>query len=129
MPSLEVFDPPMCCSTGVCGTDPNPVLASFSADLEWLKQQGIEVRRYNLAQEPTAFTQNSAIKKLLDETEGDGLPAILVDGKLVSQARYPTRETLAQLAGLSGATQAQDVSLSARPADEGCCGGNNSACC
>ncbi len=102
MPRIEVFDPPMCCSTGVCGTDPNPMLARFSADLEWLKQQGVDVQRYNLAQEPAAFTENAAIKNLLDETDGDGLPAILVDGRLVSRGSYPERDALAELAGVPG---------------------------
>lgn len=43
---LEVFDPPMCCSTGVCGTDIDPALPRFAADLEWLKTQGVKVERY-----------------------------------------------------------------------------------
>jgi arsenite methyltransferase len=49
MPTVEVFDPPMCCASGVCGADPAPQLARFAADLDWLRRQGVEVRRYNLA--------------------------------------------------------------------------------
>ena len=52
---LEVFDPAMCCSTGVCGPSPNPALAPFAADLDWVAAQGVGVRRYNLGQEPGAF--------------------------------------------------------------------------
>jgi hypothetical protein len=58
MKTLEVFDPALCCSTGVCGTTVDPVLAQFAADTLWLGTQGIEVRRHNLGQEPQAFAAN-----------------------------------------------------------------------
>ena len=48
MSKLEVFDPAMCCSTGVCGVDVDPVLVQFAADLQWLGEQGVEIKRYNL---------------------------------------------------------------------------------
>ena len=54
---LQVFDPPMCCSTGVCGPKVNPALPRFAADLNWLKSQGVHVERFNLAQNPDAFHQ------------------------------------------------------------------------
>ncbi len=37
MKTLTVFDPAMCCSTGVCGSDVDQVLVDFSADVQWLK--------------------------------------------------------------------------------------------
>ncbi len=33
MTTIEVFDPAMCCSTGVCGPQVDPDLARFAADL------------------------------------------------------------------------------------------------
>ena len=102
MTRIEVFDPPMCCSTGVCGPDPDDQLAKFSADLDWLTHRGVEVRRYNLMQEPAAFTANEHVKRIVDATDGDGLPVVVIDGRVVSQQAYPTRERLAELAGLAG---------------------------
>lgn len=55
MNELLVFDPALCCSTGVCGPEVDPALVSFAADLEWLRTRGVQVRRFNLAQEPGAF--------------------------------------------------------------------------
>ena len=52
MKTLTVFDPAMCCSTGVCGSDVDQVLVDFSADMQWLKGRGVQVERYNLAQQP-----------------------------------------------------------------------------
>ncbi len=52
MPKLQVFDPAMCCSTGVCGPSVDPTLPRFAADLEWLQSKGVQVERYNLARDP-----------------------------------------------------------------------------
>jgi AhpD family alkylhydroperoxidase len=99
MAKLQVFDPPMCCPTGVCGPDVDPALVRFASDLEWLKSSGVEVERFNLAQEPAAFVKNPAVSDAIRGRE-DGLPLILVDGKIVAQGSYPSREVLAELAGL-----------------------------
>ena len=61
MPKLALYDPPMCCSTGVCGPVVDPVLPRVTADLDWLKRQGIQVERYNLAQQPQAFASNPSL--------------------------------------------------------------------
>ena len=100
MKRVEVFDPPMCCSTGVCGPKVDPALVRFAADLHWLANRRIGVERYNLAQEPRAFAANAAVKTALEERGSDCLPLILLDGSIVSQGRYPTREELARLAGV-----------------------------
>ena len=101
MPRIEVFDPPMCCDSGVCGPEPDEQLSRFSADLDWLTQQGVEARRYNLMHEPAAFTANEYVKRIVDTTEGDGLPVVLLDGQVISEGEYPTRQHLAEVVGLS----------------------------
>jgi hypothetical protein len=62
MITIQVFDPAMCCSTGVCGPSVDPALPKFAADLEWLKSKGVQVERYNLAQDVGAFTGNLVVK-------------------------------------------------------------------
>lgn len=97
---IQVFDPPMCCSTGVCGPSVDPKLVAFASDLDWLKRQGAEIERANLAQQPAAFMACDIVKTTLQK-EGDAcLPMILVDGKLFSQGRHPSREELAAAMGL-----------------------------
>lgn len=124
---IEVYDPPMCCSTGVCGTDADDALVRFAADLDWLARQGVEVRRYNLSQEPQAFTGNEHVARLLNETAGEALPVILADGQVVSQSVYPTRDQLGGFAGLGGAASSLIQLGGESDADEGCCG--PSGCC
>jgi AhpD family alkylhydroperoxidase len=109
MTTVTVYDPPMCCSTGVCGPDVDPKLAQFAGDLDWLKAQGIEVRRYNLSNEPGRFVENAEVKALLDRSDGDDLPAILVGDELVASARHPDRDELAALAGVAGKPEAIEL--------------------
>ncbi len=97
MPKLQVFDPAMCCSTGVCGPSVDPSLPRFAADLEWLKSKGLDVERYNLAQEVSAFTSNPVVKQVLNSKGSKCLPLLLLDGKIVAEGAYPTREQLASL--------------------------------
>jgi AhpD family alkylhydroperoxidase len=112
MPKLQVYDPPMCCSTGICGPNPDPVLPRFAADLQWLAGQGVEVERFNLSQQPQAFVANPVVKAALTEQGNECLPLLLVDGVVVSRGTYPVRGALARFARL----QDEDVSSLYTPA-------------
>jgi hypothetical protein len=90
----------MCCATGVCGVDVDPVLAQFAADLKWAEAYGIMVERHNLAQAPQAFVGNPAVVKEM-EAGMDRLPILAVDGHIVSTGMYPSRAQLAQKLGLT----------------------------
>jgi AhpD family alkylhydroperoxidase len=100
MSKVQVFDPPMCCSTGVCGPEVDPALVRFAADLEWLKSNGVEVERFNLSQTPAAFVGNPVVAQAIRGRD-DGLPLLLLDGKIVAQGSYPAREVLAELVGVA----------------------------
>ena len=123
MKKLEVFDPAMCCSTGVCGVDVDPVLAQFAADLKWLGEQAVSVHRYNLGQEPQAFAANPAVIKEM-EAGMDRLPILAVDGHIVLTGMYPTRQQLMQKLGLS----ATEISVQTTQKKEACCS-PKSGCC
>ena len=128
MSKVEVYDKPMCCSTGICGPEVDPVLPRFAADLDWLKAQGHEVERSNLAQQPAAFAASSIVREVLTNEGVDCLPVIVVDGRIVSRATYPTRDQLEALA--NGA--AVEVPADSRPLpvlgqSDGCCG--DTGCC
>lgn len=97
---LQIFDPPMCCSTGICGPGVDPALVEFTADLDWLKRQGIEIERYNLSQQTQDFISNTTVSDALKKDGNDCLPLLLLDGKIVMQGAYPTREKLAEVVGI-----------------------------
>jgi hypothetical protein len=100
MTVVRVFDPPMCCATGVCGPSVDPDLARFSADVDWLKKQGVQVERYNLSQQPGAFATHRVVNEALTARGNECLPLVLVDDRIAVEGAYPSRETLAALAGV-----------------------------
>jgi Arsenical resistance operon protein ArsD len=116
MKSIQVFDPALCCSTGVCGVDVDQALVSFSADVEWARQHGARIERFNLAQQPMAFAQNPTVKGFLERSGQDALPLILVDGEVAIAGRYPQRAELARWTGL--------LMVAPAKAESGCCSGN-----
>ncbi len=120
MKTIQVFDKPMCCSTGICGPQVDPVLPRFAADLDWLRSKGHRVERFNLAQEPAAFVKSAAVQSLLTSAGVDCLPVIVVDGKIVSKGHYPSRELLSAWTE-GGLAQ----SLPVVQANGGCCGGSS----
>lgn len=114
---IQVFEGPLCCNTGVCGTDPDQALVDFTADLDWLTRQGVQVARANLAQDPAAFAESATARAFVQKVGAAGLPLIVVDDVTVVTGRYPSRAELSQLAGV-----APPVSPSS-----GCCSDADSA--
>jgi len=118
---LEVYDPAMCCSTGVCGPSVDPNLAAFAADLDWLKGQDVLVERFNLAQQPQAFADNAQVAAELQK-DAECLPLVLVDGEIVARGFYPARAALAKLCGVKAEVE---VEVKTAPS----CGCKPGSCC
>ncbi|MEZ6042891.1 MAG: arsenite efflux transporter metallochaperone ArsD [Planctomycetaceae bacterium] len=128
MKTIRIYDKPMCCSTGICGPQVDPVLPRFAADLETLKNAGHTVERYNLAQQPQAFIENTTIHALISTKGTDVLPVIMVNDQVVSQATYPTLDMLHDWTGdrEQGKDSLPRVSLPI--ASDGCCSGDTGCC-
>ena len=101
MSKVQVFEPALCCATGVCGADVDQALVTFSADLDFVRGRGGEVSRYNLASEPLAFVETEAVKGFLQVVGSKGLPLVLVDGVTAMTGGYPTRAELSEWAGVT----------------------------
>lgn len=123
MKLIQVFDPALCCSTGICGVDADQALINFAADAEWASQRGARIERFNLAHEPTAFADNTTVRGFLERSGAGALPLVLVDGEVVLAGRYPSRSDLTRWVGLG------EIASAAVPAgaSDGCCGGSD--CC
>jgi hypothetical protein len=126
--TVDIYDPAQCCATGACSPDADDELAQFASALEWLKERGISVSRYNLGHQPGAFAQNALVKGTLQSSGVGCLPLVLADGAIVSQGRYPTRDELAATLGLGAA-----AGPAAPAAAASCCApapaATGSACC
>jgi arsenite-transporting ATPase len=111
----------------VCGEDVDQALVDFSADLDYFRQQGVDIARHNLANDPAVFVQNPVVTNFLSAAGSEGLPLVLVDDVTVLTGRYPNREMLARYAGLAAA-EPKTLTL-ATVASQGRCGGASSSCC
>ncbi|MCG1022384.1 arsenite efflux transporter metallochaperone ArsD [Sutcliffiella horikoshii] len=101
MAKIEIFDPAMCCATGVCGPSVDPELTRVASAVFSLQQKGMEIFRYNLGSEPEPFVTNQKVNELLMEKGSECLPVVLVDGEIKKLADYPSNEELAQWTGVN----------------------------
>lgn len=118
MKLIQVFDPAMCCNTGVCGVDVDQQLINFAADVEWAKKNGAKIERFNLSQQPMIFAENKIVKDFLDRSGAEALPLTLVEGEFALAGRYPNRTELSRWTGIA----LPDLEIKLVGGD-GCCGG------
>ena len=97
---VGIYDPAMCCPTGPCGPNLDPVLVNISDALLALQKQGVEVERFNLAQEPKAFMANKTVSELIHKKGRKILPITLVNGEVFLTEEYPTYEKLCEALGI-----------------------------
>lgn len=115
MSKIEIFDPAMCCSTGVCGPSIDKELLRVATTISNLTGKGADITRFGLAGQPQAFIDNPKVNDLLMKEEAEVLPITLVDGEVVKTRAYPTDTEFAAWSGI-----AIDEIVTAEE-DGGCC--------
>lgn len=135
MKTMEIYEPSMCCSTGVCGVNVDTELLRVAAVLDNLQKHGVVVNRYNLSSAPQAFVANDVVGNEIKATGTDNLPLIVVDGVIVIKKRYPTNEEFCSLLGVpcDYVSSTSDCCGNESKKDSGCCGGGSTkkggGCC
>jgi hypothetical protein len=117
---LEIYDPAMCCSTGVCGPSVDPELVRIQEALRQIQKQAPEVQvlRFGLTSDPQAFVANAAVTELLKSEGPECLPLSFVDGEMISKGQYPENEQLQAIFKRGGV----DVTLGEKKQSACCCG-------
>lgn len=130
MKTMKIYESAMCCSTGLCGVSVDPELLRISTVLNTLKQNGVEVQRFNLTSAPMEFVKCKVIADYLKEFGPDKLPVVTVEDIIVVAGRYPTNAEFTSWLELSGDVLGGQC---CEPASSCCCGGNGeeteSCCC
>ena len=131
MRTMKIYEPAMCCPTGLCGVGVDPELLRISTTLNTLKQNGVEVGRFNLTNAPAEFVKSKAVTEYLQKFGPDKLPVVLVDDIIVIAGRYPDNEEFtswlelpADILGVSCCsedTPAENCCCDDAPAAESCC--------
>lgn len=130
MKKMSIYEPAMCCPTGLCGVGVNPELLRVSTVLNTLKRNGIAVQRFNLTSAPQEFVSNKAINEFINVNGVDELPAVVVEGEIVITGRYPTNQEFAKLLNIPAIMVNKKPKI-ARPASNksGNCGCSGGKCC
>jgi SAM-dependent methyltransferase len=125
--SIRVFEPALCCNTGVCGPDVDEALVGFTADLAYLRELGVDIQRHNLANDPSAFAEDQTVREFLRVAGSAGLPLTMVDGVTVATGTYPSRADLLRYAGVETPVPQPGLTLLADATDGACC--TTDGCC
>lgn len=141
MKTLQVFEPALCCPTGICGVNVDPELLRMSSVVNALKQNGIALERFNLKSNPDAFVKNETVSAFLNEHGVSKLPIAVLDDKIVVEGRYPTNEEIASFLEVDASKLTSEsnnagftinkingVSKEEKPKSSCCCGGSSSCC-
>lgn len=126
MKTLQIYDPAMCCSTGVCGPTVDQKLVRLAADVSYLKSQGIKVERFNLGHQPEAFAANPLVLSEMG-SEAENLPIFVIEGVVKAKATYPDRQELAGWFGLDATAASGTPKAELKMASTKCCEGEG--CC
>lgn len=96
MKKVQIYDPALCCPTGLCGVNIDPELMRIAVVIETLKRKGITIERYNLRDNPNVYIENKVVNKCLMDESADVLPVTLVDGEIAVKKAYPTNKQIAE---------------------------------
>jgi hypothetical protein len=86
---VEIFDPPMCCPTGLCGPTLDQTLLDVDEMVLELQAEGHRVKRYLMTSHPQAFLHNAEVMALVRERQSDALPITVVRSRVIKVGAYP----------------------------------------
>ena len=123
MGKMTIFEPSMCCSTGVCGPGVDPDLLRLATVLNNINKRGIVVERFNLTNNPQAFVDNSVINQLLNSDGIEILPVTILAGKVVKTKAYPTNEEFCKLLSIPEEFLKSKIQMKTKDCGckDGCC--------
>lgn len=122
---VRVFDPEMCCSSGVCGLTPDPARIGFQQVVERLKAEGEDVQRYQLSRQSQAFVGSPHVYQLLLQRGVSALPVVIVDGQVVTVASYPSYAQLKAFRSMELPDAVADQRKGCGCSDGRCCSVNS----
>lgn len=99
MVEITIFEEAMCCSTGVCGPDPDEELVAFTHTVDKLEEtfSDLEITRANMSSDMDRFLEHEGVADDVQSKGPDVLPITVVDGEIVDRSEYPSYESIAEL--------------------------------
>ena len=94
MIKLEIFEPSLCCESGLCGPEPDKVLIDLQNTIQLLKKVNVETKRFAINQAPLMFVQNTVVRDFIKANGPGKLPLVLLDNQIIKIGGYPTFDEL-----------------------------------
>jgi len=94
---VQIFDPPMCCPTGMCGPTIDPVLIEIHETIGRIEKEyngKVEVIRHLFGKDIQAFLSNKKVLALIRKHGPSTLPITALDGEIVKSGSYPSYKEL-----------------------------------
>jgi len=100
---LIIYEGMLCCSTGICGPEPNQALIQLSEDVKRLQAEFPDesITRVSMSFNAQMFLQSPDILELLKKQGTEILPISTLNGKILVEQRYMTYDEMK--AALKGA--------------------------
>ncbi|MBH1940938.1 arsenite efflux transporter metallochaperone ArsD [Mobilitalea sibirica] len=130
MKKMQIFEPAMCCSTGLCGVGVDPELLRISTVLNTMEKNGVKVDRFNLSNSPQEFVTNKVVNDFIKIEGVEALPITVLGEEIVISGRYPRNEEFIELLNIPMSyvgEQSREEKAAASDGVEGCCTEDN--CC
>ena len=96
---IKIFDPPLCCPTGICGPTVDQTLNDVNEMIAFLQKEGIQVERYQMTSHPHSFLNNTEVMKLVQEKQMAALPITVIYNQVIKTGSYPTIEEINKVLG------------------------------
>lgn len=121
MKILKIYEPAMCCATGVCGPSVDPELLRVSLMINQIKANGGQVERYNLTDNPMNFVTDTIVNDLLNKEGVDILPIIMINDEIVKIRGYISDEEMLTLLDIKTKKAVFTMSTPDCDGSDGCC--------
>lgn len=88
--NLIIYEGAMCCSTGVCGPEPDKKLIEFNETLKKINKEfsDLDITRASLSVDVKMFLENKEIFQLVKGNGQEILPITTINGEIIAKERY-----------------------------------------
>jgi len=90
--NLIIYEGAICCSTGICGPEPNKELIELNEALKKLRNEFKELNaiRASMSFNLNLFLENEEISQLVRENGQGILPITTINNKIIAKQKYLT---------------------------------------
>lgn len=121
MNTLKIYEPALCCATGVCGPSVDPELLRVTMLVNQIKTNGGQIERYNLKDNPMVFVTEKKINDLLNSEGITALPITTLNDEVIKTGAYLSDEEMLEHLNIQIKEPAFKMNNTGCGGSDGCC--------